>query len=620
VLICAGLLVALLVTGCGPSSEKAGKQAGTNVTAATATGKTNRGPALRRSVRTNVAPAVVRTPARTAPARPAAKAALKTNAVARAGTGTNAAPAAGPKSGIGNFIRNLQRNPTFYPTVGVTCFGLFLAALLVVRLMQAKRAKAGQAAPAGPAPTPAAQAARRKVRKTTVHSCNVLKVNDQARQLWQFDAKGRGFVLGREQTCFAGQALPAKLISKDWRSLFQRKLNIAWLPSEQVFLRVAQFPASDFDETLSMVELQLEKLSPMPLTQIVWSIHVLPHAEGALQTVIVMIVARSEVEKFLGQLEGEGYLADRLDLPLLDQLQTTAITNDGAWIYPEAPGGRNAALVAWWYGGVLQNLDLIALPESNRPESLKEQLLQMAWAGEMEGWLTAPPTWHLVAEGPTAGEWGLALRAGLDQPVEVIPPLSVAGLAGLTATRAAHAGPQANLLPVEYSARYHQQFVDRLWMRGLGAVVALYLLGVLVYFARLQVELYRTSTVEQQVAERGPVFTNALELKAKFQVLKDRQDLKFAALDCWKAVAELLPDGVTLEGYSFSDGRRLTLSGKAPDGHQKRLLDFDADIRRVAPNGQPLFDPNKGEHVTWDTRGSELNWHCILELKRTEAL
>ena len=122
------------------------------------------------------------------------------------------------------------------------------------------------------------------------------------------------------------------------------------------------------------------------------------------------------------------------------------------------------------------------------------------------------------------------------------------------------------------------------------------------------------------MTERGPVFTNALELKAKFQVLKDRQDLKFAALDCWKVVAELLPDGVTLDGYNFSDGRRLTLSGKAPADQTKRLLDFDADIRRVAPNGQPLFDPNKGEHVTWDTRGSEVNWHCILELKRTEAL
>ena len=105
------------------------------------------------------------------------------------------------------------------------------------------------------------------------------------------------------------------------------------------------------------------------------------------------------------------------------------------------------------------------------------------------------------------------------------------------------------------------------------------------------------------MAEHGPTYTNALQLKAKFQVLKTRQDLKFAALDCWKAVAELLPDGVTLEGYNFNDGRKLTLSGSAPADQTKRLLDFDADIRKAAVNGQPLFDPNAGEHVTWDVRG-----------------
>ena len=87
--------------------------------------------------------------------------------------------------------------------------------------------------------------------------------------------------------------LPARLIAKDWRGLFQRKLNIAWLPPEHAFLRVAQFPRSDFQETLSMVELQLEKLSPLPVTQIVWTMHSLPQASGDMQTVILTIVARS---------------------------------------------------------------------------------------------------------------------------------------------------------------------------------------------------------------------------------------------------------------------------------------------------------------------------------------
>jgi len=157
-------------------------------------------------------------------------------------------------------------------------------------------------------------------------------------------------------------------------------------------------------------------------------------------------------------------------------------------------------------------------------------------------------------------------------------------------------------------------------MRSLGAVVVLYVLGVLIYFARLELELYRTGAVEDLAAKQGPIYTNALQSKAKFQVLKDRQDLKFAALDCWKAVAELLPDGVTLEGYNFNDGKKLTLSGTAPADQTKRLLDFDADIRKVAPKGQLLFDPNAGDHVTWDVRGGVVSWHCVLELKRTEAL
>jgi hypothetical protein len=393
------------------------------------------------------------------------------------------------------------------------------------------------------------------------------------------------------------------------------------LPPEHVFLRVAQFPASDFAETVSMVELQLEKLSPIPVAQIVWSVQVLPQAEGTLQTVIVMIVARTVVEEFLGQLEGQGYLADRLELPRLDQLLATPVTGNGAWVYSD-PGAPNTALVAWWYSGVLQNLALITLSPANRVASLKDQLLQMSWAGELEGWLTDAPSWHLVADATTATEWEPALRGAVDQPIEIIPTLAPPELAAKTATRAVQSEPQANLLPGEFSTRYQQQFVDRLWMRGVGAVIGLYVLGVLIYFARLQFEQYRTSRVEQQVAFVGPIYTNAMQLKDKYQILKDRSDLTWAALDCWKAIAELLPDGVTLDQFNLAEGRRLSLNGTAPEGQEKRLLDFDADLRKAPGNdNQPLFDPKEGEHITWQKGASgTINWRCAVELKRTEVL
>src|SRR5262249_58334999 len=134
-----------------------------------------------------------------------------------------------------------------------------------------------------------------------------------------------------------------------------------------------------------MVELQLEKLSPLPVAQIVWNIQVLPHTGGNMQTVVVIIVARNVVEEFLGQLEGQGYLADRLELPVLDQLSATAINEDGAWIYPEALGSHNTALVAWWYGGGLQNFDFVTLAAENPPQAGHEPLTQMAWPGGTEG-------------------------------------------------------------------------------------------------------------------------------------------------------------------------------------------------------------------------------------------
>ncbi len=634
-LIVAGLSV-LTTTGCGPASDKTARQSTTNAPAATALAKTNRASLSRHAAKTNVTPVLARAAARTnlppAAARPGTKAAPpgvlarttgKTNAaptLARVGTKTNAIPRSGAKPGFAETLRNLRANRAVYPAAGVVFVCLCIAVVLVVRWFKAKAAEAARGAQPTTAPAVAAKPARRKAAKVAIRTCNVLQAGAQARQLWQFDAKGRGFVLNREQTTSTGESLPSGLITKDWTSLWQRKLNIAWLPPERVFLRVAQFPASDFDETLAMVELQLERLSPMPVTQIVWSIYALPQAEGNMQTVVVMIVSRNDVEEFLGQLEGQGYLADRLELPLLDQLHATTVTENGAWIYPEASGGRNAALVAWWYGGVLRNLDLLMLPPANRPESLKEQLLQMAWAGELDGWLTTAPAWHLVADAPVVAEWEPALRTGLEQPVEVIAPVPIAALASLTAARAAQSGSEGNLLPAEFSTRYQQQFVDRLWMRGLGALLLLYLAGVLVYFAFLQFELYRTHAVEQELASRGTIYTNALQFKAKYEVLKDRQDLKFAALDCWKAVAESLPDGVTLDGYNFNDGKKLTLSGSAPVDQVKRLLDFDSDIRKAQVDGQFLFDPNAGEHITYDVRGAVASWHCALELKRTEAL
>jgi hypothetical protein len=508
-------------------------------------------------------------------------------------------------------FRHWRSSPYFYPAlVGVA---ICLALLFLARGRKSKSRTRDKAA------LPSSKlAAKPSQSGGAIYSCNVLEIGPQARQVWHFDARGARYVLNREETCLDGEPLPRHIVAKDWRSFFQRKLNIAWLPPENVFLRVAQLPRSDFNETLAMVELQLEKLSPMPVAQIAWSIHILPHAEGNLQTVVVMMVERGIVEEFLGRLEGQGFLADRLELPLLDQLQTTAITEDGAWIYPEAAGGKNSALVAWWYKGVLQNLDLLTMPATNRPAALREQLLQMAWAGELEGWLSSPPEWHLVAD-VAAAEWEPALRAGLEEPIEAVTPRPARELAALTAKRSAQTESRANLMPAEFVTRYHQQFTDRLWMRGLLALGGLYLLGVAIYMATLAYATIRTDNVESEVALLGPTYTNSIQLRDRLKVLNEREDLKFAGLDCWSTTARLLRENMTLDSMNFSEGRRLTLAGTGPGDAIKELYAFEGDMRKAIIRGQPLFDPNKGESIQFRVQGSIASWSLSLELKRSEV-
>ncbi len=452
------------------------------------------------------------------------------------------------------------------------------------------------------------------------HSCNILQTAPDANRLWQFDAKSGA--LNRELSSAPGQPLPAKHVAKSWKSLWQPKLNVAWLPPEKIFLRVIELPKSSFGETLAMVELQLEKLSPIPVTQIVWTLQILPQSPAeTLQTIIVVIVERKVVEEFLGKLESQGYLADRLEAPMLDQLAVTTATEDGAWIYPALLNGQNAALVAWWFGGALRNLSYVVLPTGgDRAKSLKEQLAQLAWAGELEGWLAAQPKWHLVADGALAGEWEIFLRDGLGDPVQASQPLPLPELAAHTVRRAASAdASNAALLPAEFSARYREQFFDRLWLHGLFATGIFYAACVAVYFCATTVLGFQTGKVEQQVSAISGSYTNALQLKARYEVLKERQDLKYAALDCWKLVAEKLPAGISLQRFSFGDGRRLSLNGTVFSGQITQITEFFDALRNAQLNGQPMFNLEGGDQQpNYRDSGNQASWNFSLELRHTE--
>lgn len=475
-------------------------------------------------------------------------------------------------------------------------------------------------------------------------SANVLLTTPGGRQLWRFNASGNGFAFAGEQKLGVNDPLPAEDVAKDWRTLFRTKLNMAWLPADKVFLRAVQLPSSDLNEIRSMVELQIEKLSPLPVAQIVWSIQILPSSANApapatgaegeaaaavpLQTVIVIIAARSYVEEFLGELENQGFLADRLEVPGLEQLLAIKTTGNGVWIYPNSPG--EPLLIAWWSAGTLHNLALVSMPDgADRGELLKSQIEQMAWAGELEGWLTEPPQIHLVATQEQAAVWEPILRQTAASemansgaatgtaaaPIEVFPALKPADAAAKAAEAAARDDSTTNLLPDDYARRYRQQFVDGLWMRALFSTLVLYGVAVIVYFAVVLVLNYKASGVTDRVASLGQSYTNALKNEEQLRILKDRQELKYAALDCWSAVAKNMPSDLTLDDMSFQRGK-LELRGSAPSDSQIAITEFNDALRAARQNNQPVFSEVGPPSVT--IRGDRAEWRFSCYTKGAE--
>jgi hypothetical protein len=473
-------------------------------------------------------------------------------------------------------------------------------------------------------------------------SSNILHFAPDAKRLWLFDAKGNNFVLGRELRAGHTEKFASKFTTKSWTTFLQPKMNIAWLPPESVFLKVIELPASNFDELFTMVEFQLEKISPVPPAQIVWTMHLLPTRRAApvqpaaeaavvenLQTVVVVIVDRAAVEQFLGKLAEERFQPDRLEVPLLDQLDAIITGEDGVWILPLNVGNQSTALTVWQGGGALRHLSFIHLPATgDRAAELKHQLELITWSGEVEGWLAESPQWHLVADPALAAVWEPLVKSTVEANVRLSAPVPPAELATRTARRAAAASPKSNLMPAEHLVQYRQQFVDRLWLQALFALGAAYILFLIVYFSVASVLGLKASRIQQEVAGMGAAYTNALQLEARYDVLKQRQDLKFAALDCWKLVAENLPEGLMLQRFGFADGKDLSLSGTCSADQINLIADKDRfydRIRKAQKDGQTMFsqDPTVGSQLLYRQIGANssgnYSWNFGVELMRAEA-
>jgi len=466
-------------------------------------------------------------------------------------------------------------------------------------------------------------------------SCNVVDCSTGKQQFWRFNkGKNRMKLVDVRETA-PDEPIQVKYLERDASQMWSAHCqNDAWLPSEVVFFRVLQLPLCEPRELPGMVELQLDKISPLPLGQAVWTFEVVPayRTDHIKQTVVVMIAERAVVEKYVGELEKIGYRPDRLETPVLHQVMTTPQGGkrpDGAWIYPRFVDERVICTVAWWDGGVLYNITQITLTSREHLNELTGQLTATTWAGEMEGWLTGKTDWHLVVSNRDGEEWLAILNEWAGKGVQVEKPPKAEELANVSAARANRSLDQGNLLPHDRRAGYHRDDVDRVIGSLFGWGLLVYIMLLAGYF----IFKSRVSRAEELASNEnvrlGKMFKEEKRLTGEYQVLWDQLDLRETALSVLNAVSIHMPEEITLDAMVFkesrgSTGNNITLRGKVEQAARQKLQGYSDRLRTFTVTKKMDDGSEKTEALfsqvqppNMDARGGGyLEWNIICLLRR----
>jgi hypothetical protein len=450
-------------------------------------------------------------------------------------------------------------------------------------------------------------------------SCVVLAASPTGRRLWQFDiAKNRAKPTGDLQID-PGKPLPKRLRTRDWQALFQPCLRVAWMPTEGVFVRAVQLPSGDPAELQALVEFQLDRISPLPLNQITWTAFGVTHPDGRQQTALVIVASRNAVEEFLNRQSEDGFVVQQLDLPLVRAWKSLQPTGDGLWLLFETTGDRRHCLSGWFIGGIWRDVSLLAVGTGQGAgPALVSQLGQTAWAGEMEGWANGVPPVHVSADEALVSELEPALSAWSGQPVVRQVPASIPVLA-LSSAVTYLTPPPASLVPEDWTSLQREKSVDRLWLRGLGAIGVAYVVFLFLFLITLNVRKYQRDELRSTVGSMGLSYTNSLQLKAQVGVLQEQVALRFAALDAWRSAVELLPPSATLQQLDFQKGRTLSLRGTVSPDATADITKFNSELKKSQVAGQPLFANVKAAQFTTKPGAPATDWSFDAELRRSET-
>ena len=354
------------------------------------------------------------------------------------------------------------------------------------------------------------------------------------------------------------------------------------IASDKLLMRVVELPMVDIDEINSMIQLQVDKLSPFPSDRIAFSYEVLIKSESACRVLIVAL-QRDLIEFTNTVFQNIGVDIQRIDVEAMGWWR---LFSDKKLI---TDSGRQIILVLEASGGVITAVQ-DGIPVSFKSVSSAEGLSEDEYASEIVEATGALILSLDLEQGASVASsidlWcrdinqeGIATRL-IDeftrevhvQLLDSLPPLCE-GLARrmlnpvfstrISSSHVRETDAVIDLIPVAWRMKDASLRIKRRMIMAMAMALGICIIGITALISGYNLERRRLNKLETRIdlLEKPAGEVRALQERVKsFEKYLDR---KRSALECLREISQLLPEDVDLISFQFKKGNNVLIRGES---------------------------------------------------------
>ena len=371
------------------------------------------------------------------------------------------------------------------------------------------------------------------------------------------------------------------------------------LPRERGIVRQLDFPVEIREKLKSAVSLQLESLSPWPVSEIYWDFSQDSPAKTAkMVKVTVAIIPRAVLDPWIE-------LFSTVQLPLSGaSLSSLACAHAAGVLWPGAePTVTLDCEESYVEGCLVQGSQVSSFVQSGgETADVAQKVVQRLMA---DGRVTAPESARLLVFGASANSLGSVERPSLPVENAVSGSSAKFGAIAVALTGLQKSAFGSNLVPAALRYRRNQaQMIPTYVLLGLALLLGISALvrdpyQSMVYAAKIESEIQRVAPVALEVSKKQSELNR---LSDRYRALSAQFKSRDSNLEAMRELARVLPAGTWLATYNYQDGI-ISFSG---------FTNSAVELQKLLADDALFKDVQFTTSVTRDVKGKD---HFALKAK-----